>query len=150
MWGEWEMTVASIIRDKGNTIISVRPETPLMELVETIASRRIGAVLVLDDTGVLAGIVSERDVVKALAAKGPELHKVNAGDVMTANVTTVTPTTTINEAMELMDRGYFRHLPVLDKGALVGIVSVRDVVRAKIDHHVEENQTLVSYINNRV
>ncbi len=144
------MTVASILREKGNTIISVRPETPLMELVETIASRRIGAVLVLDDTGSLAGIVSERDVVKALAARGPELHKVSAGDVMTANVTTVTPATTINEAMELMDRGYFRHLPVLEQGVLLGIISVRDVVRAKIDHHVEENQTLVSYINNRV
>ena len=143
------MTVASILREKGNTIISVRPETPLMELVDTIASRRIGAVLVLDDAGNLAGIVSERDVVKALAARGPELSKVNAGDVMTANVTTVTPASTINEAMELMDRGYFRHLPVLDEGALVGIISVRDVVRARMDRHIEENQSLVSYINNR-
>jgi CBS domain-containing protein len=150
MLGDSKMTVASILREKGNTIISVRPDTPLMELVETISSRRIGAVLVLDDLGRLAGIVSERDVVKALAARGADLHKVSAGDVMTANVTTVTPTTTINEAMELMDRGYFRHLPVLDESALVGIISVRDVVRAKIDHHVEENQTLVSYINNRV
>jgi CBS domain-containing protein len=144
------MTIASILREKGNTIISVRPETPLMELVDTIASRRIGAVLVLDDAGNLTGIVSERDVVKALAAKGPELHKVNAGDVMTANVTTVTPSTTVNEAIELMDKGYFRHLPVLDDSGLVGIISIRDVVRAKIDYHVEENQTLVSYINTRV
>lgn len=143
------MTVATILREKGNTIISVLPATPLMELVATIASRRIGAVLVLDNVGNLAGIVSERDVVKALAAKGPELHKVNAGDVMTANVTTVTPDTTINAAMELMDRGYFRHLPVLDKGVLLGIISVRDVVRARIDRHVEENESLMSYINNR-
>lgn len=144
------MTVSMILREKGNTIISVSPDTPLMELVTTIASRRIGAVLVLDDAGDLAGIVSERDVVKALAAKGPELHRVNAGDVMTADVTTVTPATTINEAMELMDRGYFRHLPVVDDGTLVGIISVRDVVRARIDRHVEENETLVSYINTRV
>jgi CBS domain-containing protein len=148
--GEYTMTIASILRKKGNTIISVHPETPLMELVDTIASRRIGAVLVLDDAGSLIGIVSERDVVKALAAKGPELHKVNAGDVMTANVTTVTPATTINDAIELMDHGYFRHLPVLDDGALAGIISIRDVVRAKIDHHVEENESLVSYINTRV
>ena len=88
-------------------------------------------------------------MVKALAARGPELHKVKAGDVMTAHVTTVTPANTINEAMELMDRGYFRHLPVLEEGALVGIISVRDVVRARIDRHVEENKSLVSYINNR-
>ncbi len=144
------MTVAAILRDKGNTIISVLPETPLLEVVATIASRRIGAVLVLSDTGALAGIVSERDVVKALAANGPGLHTVNAGDVMTANVTTVDPSTTINDAMELMDRGYFRHLPVLDNGTLVGIISVRDVVRARIDRHVEENESLVSYINTRV
>ena len=77
------MTVASIQRDKGNTIISVLAGTPLMELVNTVASRPIGAVLVLDEAGKLADIVSERDVVKALAAKGPELHAVNAGDVMT-------------------------------------------------------------------
>ena len=144
-----KMTVASILREKGNTNISVGPETPLMELVETIASRRIGAVVVLDDAGGLAGIGSERDVVKALAARGPELHKVKAGDVMTANVTTVTPANTINEAMELMDRDYFLHLPVLEEGALVGIISIRDVVRARIDRHVEENRSLVSYINNR-
>ena len=143
------MTVAAILREKGNTIISVMADTPLMELVVTIASRRIGAVLVLDRAGNLAGIVSERDVVKALAVKGPELHSVNAGDVMTANVTTVGPGTTINEAMELMDRGYFRHLPVIDKGALVGIISVRDVVRARTGRHLDENASLVSYINNR-
>ncbi len=144
------MTVAALLREKGNTIISVLPDTPLMELVATIAARRIGAVLVLNDGGHLVGIVSERDVVKALAVKGPELHKVNAGDVMTANVTTVSSATTITETMELMDRGYFRHLPVLDEGSLVGIISVRDVVRARIDHHVAENESLVSYINNRV
>jgi CBS domain-containing protein len=144
------MNVASILREKGNTIVSVLAGTPLMELVGTIASRRIGAVLVLDDAGGLAGIVSERDVVKALAAKGTELHTLEARDVMTANVTTVAPGTTINAAMELMDRGYFRHLPVVDEGALVGIISVRDVVRARIDRHVEENESLVSYINNRV
>ena len=143
------MNVASLLRVKGNTIVSVLPETPLMDLVATISSRRIGAVLVCDAAGDLVGIVSERDVVKALAAKGPGLATVAAGDVMTQNVTTVTPATTINDAMELMDRGYFRHLPVLDSGALVGIISVRDVVRARIEKHVEENESLISYINNR-
>ena len=144
------MIVASILREKGNTIVSVLPETPLMEIVSTIASRRIGAVLVRDEANALVGIVSERDVVKALAAKGSELHTLAARDVMTPNVTTVTPETSINDAMELMDKGYFRHLPVLDAGSLVGIVSVRDVVRARLDKHVEEAESLISYINNRV
>jgi CBS domain-containing protein len=143
------MNVASILREKGNTIVSVLPETPLMEIVTTIASRRIGAVLVRDQAGDLVGIVSERDIVKALAAKSPELETLAACDVMTPNVTIVTPETTINDAMELMDKGYFRHLPVLDAGSLVGIISVRDVVRARIDKHVEEAESLISYINNR-
>lgn len=144
------MSVAAILRDKGNTIVSVLPETPLMEIVGTIASRRIGAVLVRNEPGELVGIVSERDVVKALAAKGSGLDALAARDVMTPDVTTVTPQTSINDAMELMDKGYFRHLPVLDQGTLVGIISVRDVVRARIDKHVEEAETMISYINSRV
>jgi len=97
------MTVAAILRDKGNTIVSVLPGTPLMELVTTIASRPIGAVLVLNEAGKLTGIVSEGDVVKALAAKGPELHAVNAGDVMTSNVTTVAPETTIRACSDQVE-----------------------------------------------
>ena len=143
------MTIASVLREKGNTIVSVQPDTPVMELVAIIASRRIGAVLVLDDTGQLVGIVSERDVVKALASQGPSIVALHAGNIMTATVTTVTPQTTINEAMELMDRGYFRHLPVLDQDKLLGIISVRDVVRARIERHVEETEGLRSYIHGR-
>ncbi len=143
------MTIATVLRTKGNTIVSVQPGTPLPELASTIASRRIGAVLVLDEHGHLAGIVSERDVVKALANKGVDVHKMTAGDIMTRSVTTVTPQTTINEAMELMDRGYFRHLPVLNDGVLIGIISVRDVVRARIERHVEENESLHTYIHSR-
>lgn len=143
------MTIASVLRQKGNTIVSVLPSTPLMELVSTIASRRIGAVLVLDEAGTLAGIVSERDVVKALASQGTGVHTLHAGDIMTRTVTTVTPSTTINEAMELMDRGYFRHLPVLEDSRLIGIISVRDVVRARIERHVEENDSLHAYIHSR-
>lgn len=144
------MTIAAVLREKGNTIVSVTPATPVLELVGTIASRRIGAVLVLDEDGTLAGIVSERDVVKALANQASDIKTLSAADIMTRTVTTVTPETTINEAMELMDRGYFRHLPVLDKGALLGIISVRDVVRAKIDRHVEDESSLRAYIHNRM
>ena len=143
------MNIALVLREKGNTIVSVRPDTPVMDLVAMITSRRIGAVLVLDGDGQLAGIVSERDVVKALAKQGTGIAALHAGDIMTRTVTTVTPQTTVNEAMELMDRGYFRHLPVLDKGELLGIISVRDVVRAQIERHVEETEGLRSYIHGR-
>ena len=143
------MTIASVLREKGNTIVSVQPATPVLDLVKTIASRRIGAVLVLDASGQLAGIVSERDVVKALAKCNGDVTALRAEDIMTRNVTTVTPRTTINEAMELMDRGYFRHLPVLEERELLGIISVRDVVRARIDRHVEESDSLRAYIYQR-
>lgn len=143
------MDIASVLRTKGNTIVSVQPTTLLPELASTIASRRIGAVLVLDDDGNLTGIVSERDVVKALANYGAAVQTMSAGDIMTRTVTTVTPKTTIIEAIELMDRGYFRHLPVLDNGTLLGIISVRDVARARIEREVEENESLHTYIHSR-
>ena len=143
------MTIASVLREKGNTIVSVKSQTPVMDIVATISSRRIGAVLVVDDAGALEGIISERDIVKTLAQRGPDIHAMRAGDIMTRAVTTVTPDTSINHAMELMDKGYFRHLPVLDNGALVGIISVRDVVRARIERQEDEAQGLRTYIHSR-
>ena len=143
------MTIASVLREKGNTIVSVQPNTPVISIVATMSSRRIGAVLVLDEAGTLEGIISERDVVKTLAQHGLHIHTMQATDIMTRAVTTVTPKTSINHAMELMDKGYFRHLPVVDDGALVGIISVRDVVRARIERQDDEAQSLRSYINFR-
>lgn len=143
------MTIASVLREKGNTIVSVKSHTPVMDIVATISSRRIGAVLVLDEAGTLEGIISERDVVKTLAQHGPDIHTMEALDIMTKTVTTVTPETSINHAMELMDKGYFRHLPVVDDGALVGIISVRDVVRARIERQDDEAQSLRTYIHSR-
>ncbi len=143
------MNIASVLREKGNTIVSVQPHTPVMDIVATISSRRIGAVLVLDEQGTLAGIISERDVVKTLAQHGPDIHTKLAGDIMTRAVTTVTPQTSVNHAMELMDAGYFRHLPVVDEGALVGIISVRDVVRARIERQDDEAQSMRTYIHSR-
>jgi CBS domain-containing protein len=143
------MTIASVLRVKGNTVVSVAPDTSVMDIVRTISSRRIGAVLVLDPAGGLAGIVSERDIVKALANEGEGVHALRAEQIMTRSVMTVTPRTSINHAMELMDQGYFRHLPVLDDGALVGIISVRDVVRARIERQQEETESLRTYIHAR-
>jgi len=84
-----------------------------------------------------------------VSRQGPAIAALAAGDIMTRTVTTVTPLTTINEAMELMERGYFRHLPVLNEGKLVGIISVRDVVRARIERQLEETEGLRSYIHGR-
>ena len=141
------MTIGAVLRAKGREVISVLPTATVREIAHTIAEKRIGAVVVLDAEGKLVGIVSERDVVKALAAAGAGVHTMLAEQIMTRAVTTATPETTIEQAMEIMDHGYFRHLPVLDHGVLAGIISIRDVVKAHIHHQEYEYENLRSYIH---
>ncbi len=141
------MTVAAILRQKGNEVVSVAPTATVSEIAAIISSRRIGAVVVLQPPRQLAGIVSERDVVKALASEGSAALQLTAADLMTRAVVTASPGTTVHEAMELMDEGYFRHLPVVAEGELVGIVSVRDVVRARIQEQAMEVDSLKEFVH---
>src|SRR4051794_29593095 len=106
------MTIAIVLKEKGSAIISVAPETAMEEVAHVISTRRIGAVVVMDGAGRLVGILSERDVVKALAQRGAAVLDLKAQDIMTRDVTMVDPSTPVDVAMEIMDRGYFRHLPV--------------------------------------
>lgn len=140
------MTIAAILKEKGREVVSVTPSTTVPEIVSIIASRRIGAVVVLAEVAGLAGIVSERDVVKALAAGGEAALRMTAQDIMTEAVVTASPKTTVNEAMAVMDAGYFRHLPVVDDGVLVGIISVRDVVRSHMRKQAQEVDSLKDYV----
>jgi CBS domain-containing protein len=140
------MTVGSVLKTKNNAVISVAPTATVVEIAEIITARRIGAVLVLDDAGGVAGIVSERDVAKALAQYGAGVVAMRAEDLMTRNVTTATPQTTVDQAMAIMDAGYFRHLPVLDDGRLVGIISIRDLVKYRIMLHEHDVDSLKAYI----
>ena len=140
------MTVAAVLKQKGNDVVTVAPSATVREIASVIASRRIGAVVVLGAEQELAGIVSERDLVKALATSGEGALAMTAADIMTRDVTVASPATTIDEAMAQMDAGYFRHLPVVDGGAMVGIISVRDVVRAHIQHQEHEVDSLKSYV----
>jgi len=144
------MTVAAILKQKGGEVVSVTPAATLPEIAAIIAARRIGAVIVLQGEGQLAGIVSERDVVKAIAAHGAAALGKTAADIMTANVITATPKTTINDAMAQMDAGYFRHLPVVDNGKLVGIISVKDVVHARIETQALEVDSLTEFVHRGV
>jgi CBS domain-containing protein len=140
------MTVGAVLKTKGNSIISVDPSTTALEIAEIITSRRIGAVLVLGTDKPVAGIVSERDVVKALARQPDKVLSLRADDLMTRDVKTATPQTSVDEAMEIMDAGYFRHLPVLDGGKLVGIISIRDLVKYRIMLHEHDVDSLKAYI----
>lgn len=140
------MTIASILKEKGSEVVSVRPSASVPEIASIIASRRIGAVVVLGEMAALAGIVSERDVVNALAANGDAVLQMRAQDIMTKAVVTATPRTSVNQAMAMMEEGSFRHLPVVDDGVMVGIISVRDVVRAYIQLQAQEVDTLKDYV----
>ena len=112
-----------------------------------LADRRIGAVVVLDAAEQLLGIVSERDIVRALSANGPRTLEMTAGQLMTRALRTATPQTSVAEAMTMMTAGRFRHLPVMQGGALVGIISIGDVVKSRIEQQEHEVDSLKAYVS---
>jgi CBS domain-containing protein len=142
------MTVSAVLRQKGNAAISVTPEAPVLEIAGIMAARRIGAVLIVTASGQVAGILSERDIVKAVADRGNGISSMAAEELMTRDVIMIGPETPVEAALEIMDQGYFRHLPVCDTdGTLLGIVSIRDLVKfrfAKQDHDVEALKAYVT------
>ena len=140
------MHVAQILRTKGGTVTTVLPETTIAEAISTLAKRRIGAVLVTSEGGRVAGILSERDIVRGLAEHGGALLSMQTASLMTRAVVTCAPDNTIDEIMEEMTRRRFRHLPVLDGERLVGIISIGDVVKNRVEELAAEGDMLRSYI----
>lgn len=140
------MTVAAILKQKGDAIVSVRPTDTVARVAEVLAEYRIGAVLVRDAGQQLLGIVSERDVVRGLAGHGAVTLNMTAGQLMTSVLYTVTPDTTVPEAMGLMTNRRVRHLPVLADGRLVGLVSIGDVVKARLTQQECEVDSLKAYV----
>jgi CBS domain-containing protein len=140
------MTIAAILKHKGHNVTKVVPTTTVTEVVQELTGRRIGAVLVIDAADQLLGIVSERDIVASLATNGAGTLAMTAGQLMTRTLQTASPSTTVVEAMTMMTEGRFRHLPVLDHGELVGIISIGDVVKARIMQQEYEVDTLKAYV----
>ena len=140
------MTVSSILKGKGAGVISVAPQDLLASVIDTLAAKRIGAVLVTDAAGNVAGVLSERDVVRALARHGAGALDMTASSFMTAEVVHATPNDTVEHVMETMTRGRFRHVPILENGRLVGIISIGDVVKRRIDDAEHEAQALRDYV----
>jgi CBS domain-containing protein len=140
------MTVAAILKTKGHTVASVSPKALVPEVVKTLAEWRIGAVLVRDAAGQVLGIVSERDVVRALARDGAATLDMTAAQLMTTGLHTVTPATTVPEAMRHMTQHRIRHLPVLEHGELVGMISIGDVVHARLGQQEQEVDSLKAYV----
>ena len=140
------MTIAAILKHKGSDVSTIGPHATIAEVAHVLAERRIGAVVVTNTQGEMLGILSERDIVRALAAQGANALDQHADHLMTRNVTTATPRTTVIEATALMTDGRFRHLPVLDQGRLLGLVSIGDVVKARMSQQENEVDSLKAYV----
>ena len=140
------MNVATILKQKGSDIVWVGPDANLQEAVRMLAEKRIGSALVLDKDLKILGIVSERDIVRALAARGPACLQMPVASVMTSSVSTCRASDTIDQLMSQMTTGRFRHVPVVEDGRLLGIVSIGDVVKLRIAETELEVTAIRDYI----
>ncbi len=140
------MTIAAILKTKGNDVARVPPTATIAEVARLLSHRRIGAVLVTDARDQVLGIVSERDIVGSLAESGARTLEMTAAQLMTSELHTATMTTTVAEAMALMTDGRFRHLPVMEGDHLAGLVSIGDIVKARIDQQAYEVDSLKAYV----
>lgn len=140
------MVIADILRTKGSDVITVTGDLTVAQLVGLLAERRIGAVVVSADGAEVDGIVSERDVVAALASRGAEVLDARVDTIATHDVVTAEPSTRVDQLRTLMTEGRFRHVPVVVDSRLVGLVSIGDVVKASIAELASERDALESYI----
>lgn len=140
------MTVRAILSLKGSDLVTIKPTASLVTAAKVLAERRIGALVVTDTAERVAGILSERDIVRALAERGPAALDDSVDQVMTRRVVSCTEAMTVSEIMERMTAGKFRHLPVIKLGSLVGIVSIGDVVKYRLAAMQRESQAVRDYI----
>jgi CBS domain-containing protein len=140
------MTIAKILGGKGAAIMSISPEESLQAAAALLTTRKVGALVALDGGGKLVGILSERDIVRICAEQGASAMTTLVGNAMTRNVLTAAPQDGIDSAMARMTDRRIRHLPVLDGQTLVGVVSIGDLVKAKIDEALADADAMRAYI----
>ena len=140
------MTIQSILRSKNATVISVPPGTLISEVVQILALHKIGALPVMENDELL-GMLSERDIVRAMARQTGGVRALTAGTLMTVPRGTVSPRDTIVYAMQIMTERRIRHLPAIENGRVIGIVSIGDVVKARLDQQASEVDTMRAYVS---
>ncbi len=141
------MLVHQILKAKGDDgVVSVQPGTPISEVTQILAERRIGGVIVSKDGQVATGILSERDIVRALAVKGTDVLNEKVEDMMTRNPVCCARNDTADTVLQRMTDGRFRHMPVVEEGVLVGIVTIGDVVKARMQQLSMEKDALEGMI----
>jgi CBS domain-containing protein len=140
------MTVSTILADKGRNVVTIEPGANLADAVRLLAEKRIGAALIVGPEHRVVGIISERDIVRALAERGAAVLAEPVGQTMTRKVETCNESEPVSNIMERMTDGKFRHVPVVDQGRLVGIVSIGDVVKHRLHQMERESAEMREYI----
>lgn len=140
------MTIAKILHGKGASVMSVSPEATLQSAATLLTEKKVGALVALDSHNKLVGILSERDIVRLCSEQGSDAMNSLVSDAMTKNVLTAAPQDGIDSAMARMTDRRIRHLPVLDGPTLVGVVSIGDLVKAKIDEALADADAMRAYI----
>jgi CBS domain-containing protein len=140
------MNVKIILAAKGDNVVSIEPTANLADAAKLLSEHRIGALVIRGAGGRLSGVLSERDIVRAVSEHGAEALTLPVGQVMTRNVMTCGEDDSIADIMEQMTSGKFRHLPVLKDGKLVGVVSIGDVVKQRVGEIERESQEMRDYI----
>ncbi len=140
------MAVKEILAEKGNNVITISPGSSLGDAARVLAQHRIGAVVVVGTDDRIIGILSERDIVRRVGEEGAAALERSVSEAMSTSVKTCNEQSTVNEVMTIMTRGRFRHLPVEQDGNLVGIISIGDVVKRRIEEVEREADEIRNYI----
>jgi CBS domain-containing protein len=140
------MNVEQLLSGKGHEVVSMAPHRTLAEAIRTLSEKRIGAVVVMGADGALVGILSERDIIRALGELGAGALESAVSRSMTAKVVTCRPQTSVDELMEIMTTGRFRHVPMIENGRVAGIVSIGDVVKHRVAAIEAESRAMRDYI----
>lgn len=139
-------TVSQLLQVKGSAVLSVTPESSVFDALRLMAEKNVGALLVMSD-GTLRGILSERDYARKVILLGKSSHELAVRDIMSDKVVSVTPGQTVDDCMALMTGRRIRHLPVIDNGRIIGVLSIGDLVKAVIEEQQQTIQQLESYIH---
>lgn len=140
------MSVASILKHKGTRVETVQPAATVRQVCDVLAARKIGAVIVKGPAGQLLGVVSERDIVQAISKHGESAMSLQVHTIMTCDIATCRMSDTAQDLMEMMTEGRFRHVPVVEGGQLMGIVSIGDIVKRRMEDSELERTSMRAYI----
>jgi CBS domain-containing protein len=141
------MLIASALRAKGNLVATIEPDRTVTQLLDELAHHNVGALVVSADGRRIDGVISERDVVRHMRLEGARLLERPVSAIMTQRVWTTSPNDTVEDVMVVMTRERIRHMPVVDNDRLVGIVSIGDVVKSRLDELEGEREDLIKYIS---